>query len=69
MHEKRILYIPDYLANSGGLILVLNELGNKTINTLNIKEKFYDLKKIVDKLIQFSLQLNIPTEQAALKII
>ncbi|STX50995.1 leucine dehydrogenase [Legionella busanensis] len=69
LHKMGILYVPDYIANSGGLILVLNELGNKKINTVRIKEKFANLKNIVNNLIQLSLALNIPTEQAALKVI
>lgn len=69
LHEMGILYVPDYISNSGGLILVLNELGNKIINTVKIKEKFTNLENIVNNLIRLSLTLSIPTEQAALRVI
>jgi leucine dehydrogenase len=63
LHEKGILYAPDYLANAGGLIQVADEL-----NTYNKERAFKNAEHIYDilgQIYKISKDENIPTYKAA----
>jgi leucine dehydrogenase len=63
LHEKGILYAPDYVANAGGLIQVADEL-----HVFNKERAFKNASLIYDilsKIFQISKQQNIPTNLAA----
>lgn len=63
LHELGIIYAPDYVINSGGVINVADELeGYNYERALNKVEMIYDN---VAKVIEIAKQLNIPTYQAA----
>jgi leucine dehydrogenase len=63
LHEKGILYAPDYVANAGGLIQVADEL-----HIFNKERAFKNASLIYDilrKIFQISKEQNIPTYLAA----
>ena len=63
LKDKGILYAPDYVINSGGLINVYNELeGYNRERALKQASGIYD---IVKKVIEISKRDNIPTEEAS----
>jgi len=66
LKDKGILYAPDYVINSGGLINVYNELeGYNRERALKQASGIYD---IVKKVIEISKRDNVPTEEASRKI-
>jgi len=63
LHELGILYAPDYVINSGGVINVADELeGYDRERALKKVEMVYDN---IARVIEISKQMNIPTYQAA----
>lgn len=63
LHEKGILYAPDYVANAGGLMNVFVELeGYSTERALERTETIYDNLLEIFKI---SKEMNIPTYKAA----
>jgi leucine dehydrogenase len=67
LHEKGILYAPDYLANAGGLIQVADEL-----HTYNKERAFRNAEHIYDilgQIYQISKNENIPTYKAANRLV
>lgn len=66
LNEKGILYAPDYVINSGGLINVYNELeGYNRERALKQASGIYDILKNV---INISKRDNVPTEVASKKL-
>ncbi len=66
LKDKGILYAPDYVINSGGLINVYNELeGYNRERALKKASEIYDILK---RVIEISKKENIPTEAASKKI-
>ena len=66
LHEKGILFAPDYLINAGGLISCYSELtGFGKKRTVQLTENIYDATRNVIKL---SKSENIPTNIAANRI-
>lgn len=64
--EKGILYAPDYVINSGGLINVSNELeGYRQDRAMKQAEGIYE---IVSKVLSISKEQNIPTHVASNKL-
>lgn len=64
--ENGILYAPDYVVNSGGLINVANELeGYRQDRAMKQAENIYD---VMQKVIRLSDELNISTVEASNKI-
>lgn len=67
LREKGILYAPDYVINSGGLINVANELeGYRQDRAMKQAEGIYDILKNVFKI---SKTQNIPTHTASNRIV
>ncbi|MUV39692.1 Leucine dehydrogenase [Lentibacillus sp. JNUCC-1] len=63
LHEKGILYAPDYVINSGGVINVADELiGYNEARAMRKVETIYDN---LMEIYQISKQENIPTAEAA----
>ncbi|MDQ8005154.1 MAG: Glu/Leu/Phe/Val dehydrogenase dimerization domain-containing protein [Pedobacter sp.] len=66
LHDKGILYAPDYLINAGGIISCYSELtGFGKKRTIQLTENIYEATKEVIKL---SKSENIPTNLAASRI-
>lgn len=66
LHDKGILYAPDYLINAGGVISCYSELtGFGKKRTIQLTENIYDATREVIKL---SKSENIPTNLAAARI-
>lgn len=63
LHEKGILYAPDYVINAGGVINVAEELaGYNRQRALNKVKSIYN---ILETVFEISRQKNIPTSAAA----
>ncbi|WP_343535500.1 Glu/Leu/Phe/Val dehydrogenase dimerization domain-containing protein [Pedobacter sp.] len=66
LHDKGILYAPDYLINAGGIISCYSELtGFGRKRTIQLTENIYEATKEVIKL---SKSENIPTNLAAARL-
>lgn len=65
LHDAGILYIPDYVANSGGLINVVDELNPSGYDKARVKEKVEGVENTVRELITKSKQDGISTEAVA----
>ena len=63
LHEKGILYAPDYVINSGGLINVADEL--EGYNADRAQKKVEGIYDIMRKIFAMSREFHIPTYQAA----
>ena len=61
--EKGILYVPDYVINSGGVINVYEEM--KGYNKERAMNRAAGIYNIVKKIIEISKKDNIPTYKAA----
>jgi leucine dehydrogenase len=63
LHQKKILYAPDFVIGAGGLINVVNELeGHKHERALKKAEGIYE---ILLRVLEKSEEENIPTHKAA----
>lgn len=54
LFNKNILYIPDFIANSGGLINVVEELNPSGYSNFRVEEKIKAIENTVSELIQLS---------------
>ncbi|RMD91090.1 MAG: Glu/Leu/Phe/Val dehydrogenase family protein [Alphaproteobacteria bacterium] len=63
LHERRILYAPDYVANAGGLIAVAAELGGHDAAWIGRKMKA--LGRTLSHVFTVSEEQDIPTHEAA----
>lgn len=59
--KKGIIYIPDYLVNSGGLISVTEELNARGYSEKRVAQKVYKIAKRVLEVLQLSEKLKKPT--------
>jgi leucine dehydrogenase len=60
-----ILYIPDYVANAGGLINVVDELNKKGYSKERVRERVMGVRETVNKIIALSKEKKKPTNQVA----
>ena len=67
LHRRGILYAPDYIINSGGIINAAAEIG-MPYNQDRAREKTERIYEIMDRVIQVSKTEEIPTAQAADKL-
>lgn len=67
LQEKEILYVPDFVANSGGLAAVILEYQG-SFNELNVKKKLDLIDQTVNDVIKSSLRLGISTDERAREI-
>jgi len=61
LHERDILYIPDYLANAGGLINVVAELDPAGYSRERVIEKVANIFQTASDIIQRSREKGLPT--------
>ena len=67
LHERGILYVPDFAINAGGLIgVVLN--GLRKISEEKTLEKIDEIGNVVQSILKESERKNKPTDQLALEI-
>lgn len=65
IYKSGILYIPDYLANAGGLINVVAELDKGGYNRDKVEKKVKTIGAIAEIIIKKSLKNKIPTNEVA----
>lgn len=66
LHQRDILYVPDYVINSGGIISVVIDLG--AYDAAEAKRRAGDIYHTVLRVIDISQKENIPTNVAALQL-
>ena len=66
LHERGILYAPDYVINAGGLINVYGELNGWTAE--RSKRKAGEIYETLDQLFELAKEQGIPTSEAADKL-
>ena len=65
LYKKRILYIPDYVANAGGLINVVDEMESGGYNKVRVNRRIRNIKITVADLIKTSKKKKISTTRIA----
>lgn len=65
LFKKKIIYVPDYVANAGGLISVVNEYYNKDIEPDHLMENISGIGERVRKILKESESKGIPTNRIA----
>ena len=65
IHERKILYVPDYLANAGGLINVVGELRKGGYNQNWVEKKCLAIQGTAKKIIKLSKKEKKPTSEVA----
>ncbi len=65
LFDKGILYIPDYVANAGGLISVADELHPEGYSQDRVKQKIEGIRTTVHEIIDISLDDGKPTNEVA----
>ncbi|MBI3589391.1 MAG: Glu/Leu/Phe/Val dehydrogenase [Candidatus Liptonbacteria bacterium] len=65
IHRRGILYIPDYLANAGGLINVVGELRRGGYDRKWVEAKCLGIRKTTLDLLKLSKKRNLPTSLIA----
>ena len=65
LYKRNILYIPDYLANGGGVINVVAELDKGGYNRGRVLEKVKNIQNTAAKIIEMSQKLKKPTNYVA----
>lgn len=65
LFEKGILYVPDYVANAGGLISVADELNPDGYSQERVEKKILEIKETVREIIEISASEKKPTNIVA----
>ncbi|MBI2034073.1 MAG: Glu/Leu/Phe/Val dehydrogenase [Candidatus Liptonbacteria bacterium] len=65
LHERGVLYIPDYLAGAGGLINVVAELDRRGYSRKRVLRKVKAIRGTAKKIIKLSRRYNRPTSEIA----
>lgn len=65
LHERDILYAPDYIANSGGLIFVADELEPGGFSKMRVLKRVSGIEKTMADIFKRSRESNIPTSEVA----
>lgn len=68
LFKKNILYVPDYVANCGGLINVVSELDKKGYRKKTVVKKINSISKLLNKILITSKQQNISPNTVANKM-
>jgi len=68
IYKRGILYVPDYLANAGGLINVVDEMEEGGYNRKRVLKRIDDLKSILKSVFTLSRQKNQPCHRTADRI-
>lgn len=65
LFDKKIVYIPDYVANSGGLIDVVDELDKNGYDKTRVLQRIKDIKNRVKDIIDMSLEKKLSPNRVA----
>ncbi len=65
LFKRNILYVPDYVANAGGLINVVDELHSGGYSHKHVARHVQQIKKTVQEIIKQSRKQNKPTNEIA----
>jgi len=65
LYKRNILYIPDYVANSGGLINVKDELNPHGYSRKRVENKVRRIGKTVKQIIEVSKKKKVPTDKVS----
>lgn len=65
LHDRGILYVPDYVANAGGLINVVDELNPEGYNRDRVQKNVLAVGDTVSELIKMSQSKKVSTERVA----
>ncbi len=65
LHQKGILYAPDYVINGGGLIQVADELSNSEYNEERVMRSCKGIYNQLLNIFEISVEKDIPTNEAA----
>ena len=68
LYDKGIFYGPDYIVNSGGLISVVDEYKNSSIDNTRIKSNVKNIQRIMSEIIKNSEKENKSPERIADKL-
>ena len=68
LHGKNIYYIPDYIANAGGLIDVVDVLCNGSYDSGRVKKKVLGIKNTVSQILNLSRRADRSTSEIADKL-
>jgi len=68
MHKRGILYVPDYLANAGGLINIVAEMRPQGYSENWVNDRVLNIKNTSRKVIALSIKTNRPTSEVADKL-
>jgi glutamate dehydrogenase/leucine dehydrogenase len=68
LHRKGILYIPDYLANAGGLINIVAEMRPQGYSENWVRDRVLNIKNTSKKVIVLSTKTNSPASEVADKL-
>lgn len=65
LHEKGILYVPDYIINSGGVINIIDDISGREYNRENAMKNTARIYDACKKVFEIAKRDNIPTYKAA----
>ena len=65
LHEKGILYVPDYIINSGGVINIIDDISGREYNKENAMKNTARIYDSCKKVFEIAKRDNIPTYKAA----
>ena len=65
LHEKGILYVPDYIINSGGVINIIDDISGREYNRENAMKNTARIYDSCKKVFEIAKRDNIPTHKAA----
>lgn len=68
IQKKGILYSPDFITNSGGLISVTEEFEHESVSSRRIQKKIKSIQKSLTKIFDLSEKNNEPTNSVAIKV-
>ncbi len=61
LHEKGILYLPDYLVNAGGLVSVMAEVDPQGFDPGKVKERVIAIGATTNEVLRLAFEENAPT--------
>lgn len=64
-HKNKIVYVPDYVANAGGLINIVSEMSENGYNKEDVKNKIDTISNTVKKILEIAQENNEPTNIVA----
>ncbi len=68
MQKRNIIYVPDFVANAGGVINIAGELGFKNYNQKWVEKKVRGVHQTTQKIIRLSQKFHLPEEVVAINL-